>query len=82
MELKWLGHSSWKIRAAGKVIYIAAVADAASNTRTVRVEVPNKALRPAGEHVKVRFKSPPRVARSGKAGPGGGDLRSTSRQKE
>jgi len=65
----------------GKVIYIAAVADAASNTQTVRVEVPNKALRPAGEHVKVRFKAPPRVAQSGKTGPGG-DLQSTSRQKE
>lgn len=39
----------------GRIIHIAAVADAASNTRTVRVEVPNKTHRPAGEHVKVSF---------------------------
>ena len=39
----------------GRIIHIAAVADAASNTRTVRVEVPNKTQRPAGEHVKVSF---------------------------
>ncbi|MCK4850724.1 MAG: efflux RND transporter periplasmic adaptor subunit [Phycisphaerae bacterium] len=45
----------------GRIIHIAAVADAASNTRTVRVEVPNKTQRPAGEHVKVSF---PPVGRS------------------
>ena len=39
----------------GRIIYIAAVADAASNTRTVRVEVPNETHRPAGEPVKVSF---------------------------
>ncbi len=39
----------------GRIIHIAAVADAASNTRTVRVEVPNETHRPAGEHVKVSF---------------------------
>ena len=39
----------------GKVIYIAAVADAASGTLKVRVEVPNKSKRPAGEHVEVIF---------------------------
>ncbi|GAG34345.1 unnamed protein product, partial [marine sediment metagenome] len=41
----------------GKVIHVAAVADAASGTRTVRVEVPNDSRpgRPAGEQVKVSF---------------------------
>ena len=67
---------------AGKVIYIAAVADAASNTRTVRVEVPNAALRPAGEHVRVRFKVPPRVARLSEAGSSGGAPESPSKRKE
>jgi multidrug efflux pump subunit AcrA (membrane-fusion protein) len=40
-------------RAKGKVIWIASVADSASMTRTVRVEVPNPTDRPAGEHVEV-----------------------------
>jgi RND family efflux transporter MFP subunit len=39
----------------GKIVYIAAVADAASGTLRVRVEVPNKSGRPAGEHVYVDF---------------------------
>jgi RND family efflux transporter MFP subunit len=39
----------------GKVIFVAAVADAASDTLRVRVEVPNKTGRPAGEHVTVAF---------------------------
>ncbi len=39
----------------GKIIYIAAVADAASGTLRVRVEVPNKSRRPAGEHVYIIF---------------------------
>ncbi len=38
----------------GKVIFMAAVADAASTTRLVRVEVPNPTGRPAGEHVAVK----------------------------
>ena len=41
----------------GKVIYIAAVADAPSGTLAVRVEAPNPERRPAGEHVKVNFPS-------------------------
>jgi multidrug efflux system membrane fusion protein len=45
------------LRIDGKVTYMAAVADAASSTLTVRVEIPNKAKRPAGEHVKVDFPS-------------------------
>ena len=40
----------------GKIVYINAVADAASDTLNVRVEVPNAAGRPAGEHVTVRFR--------------------------
>lgn len=39
----------------GRVVYVAAVADAASETLRVRVEVPNPRGRPAGERVKVRF---------------------------
>ena len=39
----------------GRITFVAAVADAASSTMQVRVEVPNPAKRPAGEHVKVSF---------------------------
>lgn len=39
----------------GIVIYMGAVADAASGTLRVRIQVPNKTRRPAGEHVKVIF---------------------------
>jgi RND family efflux transporter MFP subunit len=39
----------------GKVVHVAAVADAASDTLTVRVEVPNPSGRPAGERVRVTF---------------------------
>jgi RND family efflux transporter MFP subunit len=39
----------------GRITYIGAVADAASGTLRVRVEVPNEANRPAGEHVTVLF---------------------------
>ena len=39
----------------GKIIFIGAVADAASDTLRVRVQVPNKSNRPAGEHVRVIF---------------------------
>ena len=39
----------------GRVIFVATVADAASDTLRVRIEVPNKTGRPAGEHVLVTF---------------------------
>jgi len=39
----------------GTIIHIAAVADAASTTLTVRTEVPNPTGRPAGEQVTVSF---------------------------
>lgn len=39
----------------GTIVFVAAVADAASGTLRVRVEVPNKTGRPAGEHVVVSF---------------------------
>ena len=39
----------------GKVVHIAAVADGASLTQMVRVEVANTSGRPAGEHVQVKF---------------------------
>ncbi len=41
----------------GRVIYISSVADAGSSTLNVRIEVPNKSARPAGEHVRVLFRS-------------------------
>ncbi len=39
----------------GRIIHISAVADAAAETLTVRVEVANPGGRPAGERVRVRF---------------------------
>ena len=39
----------------GRIIHIAAVADAASDTLRVRIEVPNPLKRPAGERVAVKF---------------------------
>jgi len=44
-----------KMSVEGKIIFIAAIADAGSGTLRVRVEVPNKAKRPAGEYVTVVF---------------------------
>ena len=44
-----------KMSIEGNIIYVAAVADAASSTLRVRIEVPNKSNRPAGEHVEVDF---------------------------
>jgi RND family efflux transporter MFP subunit len=39
----------------GRIVFVAAVADAASGTLRVRIEVPNKTRRPAGEHVLITF---------------------------
>jgi membrane fusion protein (multidrug efflux system) len=39
----------------GKITFISAVADAASDTLIVRVEVANESLRPAGERVELTF---------------------------
>jgi len=39
----------------GTIVFIGAVADAASTTLRVRIQVPNRSLRPAGEHVRVTF---------------------------
>jgi len=44
-----------KMSVEGTVIYIAAVADTGSDTLNVRIQVPNKSNRPAGEHVTVTF---------------------------
>ena len=41
--------------AKGIVVFVAAVADAASDTLRTRIEVPNKTNRSAGEHVRVIF---------------------------
>ena len=41
-----------------KIIYVSTVADAASSTLRVRIEVPNKLNRPAGEHVCISFSAP------------------------
>jgi RND family efflux transporter MFP subunit len=43
----------------GKIIWIASVADPASDTRSIRVEVPNPKRLPAGAHVGVRFTPEP-----------------------
>lgn len=43
----------------GEIVHIAQVADAASDTRVVRIEVPNPAGLPAGCHVFVSFAPPP-----------------------
>jgi multidrug efflux pump subunit AcrA (membrane-fusion protein) len=40
-------------RVKAKVVHVAAVADPASETRRVRLEVPNPGGRPAGERVRV-----------------------------
>jgi membrane fusion protein (multidrug efflux system) len=37
----------------GSIIFVAAVADAASGTLRIKIEVPNQTKRPAGEHVSV-----------------------------
>jgi len=43
------------VSAEGVIVFIAAVADAASDTIRVRVQVHNRNMRPAGEHVRVAF---------------------------
>ena len=45
--------------AKGTVVFVAAIADAASSTLRTRIEVPNKTNRPAGEHVRVIFPNMP-----------------------
>jgi len=44
-----------KMSVEGTIIYIAATADASSKTLNVRIQVPNKTNRPAGEEVKLTF---------------------------
>lgn len=44
-----------EISVAGTIVFIGAVADAASDTLRVRIQVPNRSLRPAGEHVRIIF---------------------------
>lgn len=44
-----------KVTVTGEVIFLARAADPASNTRRVRIEVPNKIGRPSGERVFVTF---------------------------
>ncbi len=46
-----------KMTEEGKIIFIASVGDAGSDTLTVRVQVPNKTNRPARENVLVSFPS-------------------------
>jgi len=54
-RIQFVGSGSEASTAEGRVIFVAAVADAASGTLRVRMEVPNKTGRPAGEHVLVTF---------------------------
>jgi multidrug efflux pump subunit AcrA (membrane-fusion protein) len=39
----------------GKIIFMSSVVDAASNTQTVRLEVPNPERKPAGLAVNIRL---------------------------
>jgi RND family efflux transporter MFP subunit len=50
----------------GKIIFISTVADAASSTLRVRIEVPNTSNRPAGEHASVLFPTPEQEVESNK----------------
>lgn len=50
----------------GKVIHVSRVADAASETLEVRVELPNPKARPAGEHVTVTFPAQAQTATKAK----------------
>jgi len=52
VRINLLGHNKPIM---GKIIHMAEVADAASNTRLVRVEVPNPKLLPAGAQVTLDF---------------------------
>src|SRR5690606_18617156 len=49
----------------GEIVHLASVADAASNTRLVRIEIPNDVGVPAGIHVQVSFKAPGELAQAG-----------------
>ncbi len=51
----------------GEIVYLAAVQDAASNTRRTRIEIPNPEGLPAGCRVMVHF-SPPQQTASVKQG--------------
>ena len=60
------GHLAWvlldvpgePVMLVGKILYVAPTADAASNTRRVRVEVANADLLPPGTAASVRFSAP------------------------
>ncbi len=52
-----IGENRWT--AEGRIVYVAAVADAASDTRRVRVEIPNSEGRPAGTRVFLTFSNDP-----------------------
>ncbi len=52
----------------GKIIWIASVADPASDTRSVRIEVPNPKRLPAGAHVGVRFTPEPTLPAAPQSG--------------
>jgi RND family efflux transporter MFP subunit len=54
-RIQFVGSGNEASPAEGRVIFVAAVADAASGTLRVRMEVPNRTGRPAGEHVLVTF---------------------------
>ena len=53
-DLKYEGEEQW-LPEKGKVNFLDPVVDAASDTRLVRLEVPNPQNRPAGLHVAVRL---------------------------
>lgn len=54
--------------ALGKIIHISQVADAASDTLMVRVELPNPTVRAAGERVTVKYVQEPQAAQTPQSG--------------
>lgn len=78
----WVRFDDGSAPVQGRITWIAAVADAASGTRIVRVEVPNPAGRPAGQMVHVRFDAKPGSAgaRSARPRPAAADESETKPQ--
>ena len=54
-RIQFVGPDNAASMTQGLIVFVAAVADAASDTLRVRIEVPNRTGRPAGEHVQVTF---------------------------
>ena len=59
VEITFPGAESDSKTANGRIVHIGAVADTASETLRMRIEVPNPQNRPAGERVQIALPSPP-----------------------